>query len=137
MTIERPWLASYPADVPAQINVDEFPSIVSVLKAACDHYAANPAFSNFGKTLTYEEVDRLSARFANYLLNVLKLKKGDRVALMMPNVLQYPIAIFGVLRPGLTVVNTNPMYTARELKHQLKDSDRKSTRLNSSHVKIS
>ena len=122
MTIERPWLASYPAGVPAQINVDEFPSIVSVLKAACDHYAANPAFSNFGKILTYEEVDRLSARFANYLLNVLKLKKGDRVALMMPNVLQYPIAIFGVLRAGLTVVNTNPMYTARELKHQLKDS---------------
>jgi long-chain acyl-CoA synthetase len=122
MTIERPWLASYPADVPAQINVDEFPSIVSVLKAACDHYAVNPAFSNFGKSLTYEEIDRLSGRFANYLLNVLKLKKGDRVALMMPNVLQYPIAIFGVLRAGLTVVNTNPMYTARELKHQLKDS---------------
>ena len=122
MTIERPWLASYPANVPAQINVDEFPSIVSVLKAACDHYASNPAFSNFGKTLTYEEVDRLSINFANYLLNVLKLKKGDRVALMMPNVLQYPIAIFGVLRAGLTVVNTNPMYTARELKHQLKDS---------------
>ena len=122
MTIERPWLASYPAEVPAQINVDEFPSIVSVLKAACDHYAANPAFSNFGKVLTYEEIDRLSGRFANYLLNVLKLKKGDRVALMMPNVLQYPIAIFGVLRAGLTVVNTNPMYTARELKHQLKDS---------------
>ena len=122
MTIERPWLSSYPADVPAQINVDEFPSIVSVLKAACDHYAANPAFSNFGKVLTYEEIDRLSGRFANYLLNVLKLKKGDRVALMMPNVLQYPIAIFGVLRAGMTVVNTNPMYTARELKHQLKDS---------------
>jgi long-chain acyl-CoA synthetase len=122
MTIERPWLASYPAEVPAQINVDEFPSIVSVLKAACDHYAANPAFSNYGKVLTYEEIDRLSARFANYLLNVLQLKKGDRVALMMPNVLQYPIAIFGALRAGLTVVNTNPMYTARELKHQLKDS---------------
>jgi long-chain acyl-CoA synthetase len=122
MTIERPWLASYPAEVPAQINVDEFPSIVSVLKAACDHYAANPAFSNYGKVLTYEEIDRLSARFANYLLNVLQLKKGDRVALMMPNVLQYPIAIFGTLRAGLTVVNTNPMYTARELKHQLKDS---------------
>jgi len=122
MSIERPWLASYPAGVPAQINVDEFPSIVSVLKAACDSYSANPAFSNFGKALTYEEIDRLSGRFANYLLNVLKLKKGDRVALMMPNVLQYPVAIFGVLRAGLTVVNTNPMYTARELKHQLKDS---------------
>ena len=115
-------MGSYPAYVPAQINVDEFPSIVSVLSQACERYAANPAYSNFGKVLSYEDVDRLSARFANYLLHELKLKKGDRVALMMPNVLQYPIAIFGVLRAGLTVVNTNPMYTGRELKHQLKDS---------------
>jgi long-chain acyl-CoA synthetase len=122
MTIERPWLGSYPAYVPAQINVDEFPSIVSVLTQACEKFAANPAYSNFGKVLSYEDVDRLSARFASYLLHELKLKKGDRVALMMPNVLQYPIAIFGVLRAGLTVVNTNPMYTGRELKHQLKDS---------------
>ena len=122
MTIERPWLASYPAYVPAQINVDEFPSIVSVLGQACDRFRDNPAFTNLGKTLTYEDVDRLSLRFASYLLNDLKLKKGDRVALMMPNILQYPIAIFGVLRAGLTVVNTNPMYTGRELKHQLKDS---------------
>jgi long-chain acyl-CoA synthetase len=122
MSIERPWLASYPPNVPAQINVDEFPSIVSVLETACGKHAQNPAFTNLGKVLTYEEVDRLSARFASYLLNVLKLKKGDRVALMMPNILQYPIAIFGVLRAGLTVVNTNPMYTARELRHQLNDS---------------
>jgi long-chain acyl-CoA synthetase len=122
MSIERPWLASYPANVPAQINLDEFPSIVSVLETACARYAANPAFENFGKQLTYEDVDRLSARFASYLLHELKLKKGDRIALMMPNILQYPIAIFGVLRAGLTVVNTNPMYTARELKHQLVDS---------------
>ena len=122
MSIERPWLASYPAYVPAQINVDEFPSIVSVLSQACDRFRENPAFTNLGTTLSYEDVDRLSARFACYLLNDLKLKKGDRVALMMPNVLQYPIAIFGVLRAGLTVVNTNPMYTGRELRHQLKDS---------------
>jgi long-chain acyl-CoA synthetase len=122
MTIERPWLASYPDFVPAQINVEEFPSIVSVLTQACENYSANPAFTNYGTTLTYEDVDRLSTRFASYLLRELKLKKGDRVALMMPNVLQYPIAIFGVLRAGLTVVNTNPMYTGRELKHQLKDS---------------
>jgi long-chain acyl-CoA synthetase len=122
MEIERPWLASYPAYVPAQINVDEFPSIVSVLTQACDRFRDNPAFTSFGKTLSYEDVDRLSTRFASYLLNELNLKKGDRVALMMPNVLQYPIAIFGVLRAGLTVVNTNPMYTGRELKHQLQDS---------------
>ncbi|MFT3806468.1 AMP-binding protein [Arenimonas sp.] len=122
MSIERPWLASYPANVPDDINVDEFPSIVSVLETACARYADNPAFTNLGKTLTYAEIDRLSTQFANYLLHELKLKKGDRVALMMPNVLQYPIAIFGVLRAGLTVVNTNPMYTARELRHQLVDS---------------
>ncbi len=122
MSIERPWLSSYPQGVPAEINVDEFPSIVSVLDNAIEKYRDRPAFSNFGKTLTYAEIDRLSSEFASYLLNVMKLKKGDRVALMMPNVLQYPIAIFGALRAGLTVVNTNPLYTPRELKHQLEDS---------------
>ena len=122
MTIERPWLASYPANIPAEINVEEFPSIVSVLTQACASFRDNAAFTNLGKTLSYDDIDRLSSRFASYLLNELKLKKGDRVALMMPNILQYPIAIFGVLRAGLTVVNTNPMYTGRELKHQLKDS---------------
>ncbi|MGH8050327.1 MAG: AMP-binding protein [Arenimonas sp.] len=125
MSQDRPWLSSYPKNIPATINVDEFPSIVSVLKSACDKYSDNPAFSNFGKTISYADVDRLSIQFANYLLHELKLKKGDRVALMMPNILQYPIAIFGVLRAGLTVVNTNPMYTARELKHQLVDSGAK------------
>ena len=125
MSQDRPWLSSYPKNIPATINVDEFPSIVAVLKNACDKYSENPAFSNFGKTISYADVDRLSTQFANYLLHDLKLKKGDRVALMMPNILQYPIAIFGVLRAGLTVVNTNPMYTARELKHQLVDSGAK------------
>ena len=122
MSIERPWLASYPQGVPAEIDVDEYPSIVSVLDNAIAKYRDRPAFSNLGKVLTYGDIDRLSNEFASYLLNVLKLKKGDRVALMMPNVLQYPIAIFGVLRAGLTVVNTNPLYTPRELKHQLDDS---------------
>lgn len=122
MSFERPWLAQYPAEVPPQIDVDEFPSIVSVLENAIEKYRDRPAFSNLGKVLTYAEIDRLSAQFAAYLLGELKLKKGDRVAIMMPNCLQYPIATFGVLRAGLTVVNTNPMYTARELKHQLDDS---------------
>ncbi|MGO1002988.1 long-chain fatty acid--CoA ligase [Lysobacter sp. CA196] len=122
MSFERPWLAQYPDGVPAQIDVDEFPSIVSVLENAIENYRDRPAFSNFGKVLTYGDIDRLSAQFAAYLLGELKLKKGDRVAIMMPNCLQYPIATFGVLRAGLTVVNTNPMYTARELKHQLDDS---------------
>ncbi|KAA2286036.1 AMP-binding protein [Arenimonas fontis] len=122
MVSERPWLASYPPGIPAEVDVDKYPSIVAVLEETCRQYAERPAFSNFGKRLSYADVDRLSARFASYLLHELKLKKGDRVALMMPNILQYPIAIFGVLRAGLTVVNTNPMYTARELKHQLVDS---------------
>lgn len=125
MSLDRPWLLSYPKNIPATIDVDEFPSIVAVLKNACDKYSDNPAFANFGKTISYADVDRLSTQFANYLVHDLKLKKGDRVALMMPNILQYPIAIFGVLRAGLTVVNTNPMYTARELKHQLVDSGAK------------
>ena len=122
MTNDRPWLASYPAGVPAEIDVDEYPSIVSVLQAAISKYRERPAFSSLGKTITYAEVDRLSACFAAYLLEELKLKRGDRVAIMMPNCLQYPIALFGILRAGLTVVNVNPMYTARELRHQLADA---------------
>ena len=125
MSLERPWLDHYPQGVPAQIDVEEFPSVVSVLENAIENYRDRPAFSNFGKQLTYGEVDRLSKQFAAYLLGELKLKKGDRVAIMMPNCLQYPIATFGVLRAGLTVVNTNPMYTPRELKHQLDDSGAK------------
>ena len=118
----RPWLAHYPAGVPAEIDVDEFPSVVSVLEHAIDLYRDRPAFSNLGKVLTYAEIDRLSAQFAAYLLGALHLKKGDRVAIMLPNCLQYPIATFGILRAGLTVVNVNPLYTPRELKHQLVDS---------------
>ena len=120
--IERPWLASYPPGVPARINLDEYRSIAHVLEIACERFSHRPAFENMGKVLTYADVDRLSRQFAAYLLNDLKLKRGDRVAIMLPNVLQYPIAIFGVLRAGLTVVNTNPMYTARELRHQLHDA---------------
>jgi len=122
MGSERPWLASYPKGIPAEVDLEKYASIVSVLDEVCRDFGDRPAFANFGKQLTYADVDRLSTQFANYLLHELKLKKGDRVALMMPNILQYPIAIFGVLRAGLTVVNTNPMYTARELKHQLTDS---------------
>ena len=122
MNPERPWLASYPAGVPQQIDPEEYPSIVSVLQSSLEKYRDRPAFSNMGRSITYAEVDKYSKQFAAYLLGELKLKKGDRVAIMMPNCLQYPIAIFGVLRAGLTVVNTNPMYTARELKHQLVDS---------------
>ncbi len=122
MSGERIWLKSYPAGVPAEIDLNEFSSIVAVLAKACERFRDRPAFENMGKTLSYADIDRLSTQFANYLIHDLKLKKGERVAIMLPNVLQYPIAIFGALRAGLTVVNTNPMYTARELKHQLSDA---------------
>jgi long-chain acyl-CoA synthetase len=122
MSLDKPWLKSYPAGVGPEVDLTQFASVVSVLEQACDRFRHRPAFHNMGRTLSYDDVDRLSRQFASYLLHELKLKKGDRVALMLPNVLQYPIAIFGVLRAGLTVVNTNPMYTARELKHQLEDS---------------
>ena len=122
MSLERPWLDSYPPGIPAQIDVDEFGSVVAVLQGSLEKYRDRPAFANLGKVLTYADVDRLSRQFAAYLLGELKLKKGDRVAIMMPNCLQYPIATFGTLRAGLSVVNTNPMYTARELRHQLVDS---------------
>ena len=122
MSVDKPWLQSYPAGTPETVDLAEYASVAAVLDAACERFRARPAFSNMGRTLSYEDVDRLSGHFASYLLNVLKLKKGDRVAIMLPNILQYPVALFGVLRAGLTVVNTNPMYTGRELKHQLVDA---------------
>ncbi|WP_447785109.1 long-chain fatty acid--CoA ligase [Stenotrophomonas bentonitica] len=122
MSLERPWLQSYPNGVPAEIDVNEFHSVSAVFDTSVAKFRDRPAYSSFGKVLTYGETDALVEKFAAYLLGELKLKKGDRVALMMPNCLQYPVATFGVLRAGLTVVNVNPLYTARELKHQLVDS---------------
>jgi len=122
MSTNFPWLSSYSPSTPHEVDLDEFPTIVSVLEHAIGRFSDRPAFSNFGKTLSYRQIDELSTQFANYLIHELKLKKGERVAIMLPNILQYPIAIFGVLRAGLTVVNTNPLYTERELKHQLIDS---------------
>lgn len=122
MSLERPWLQSYPNGVPAEIDVNEFHSVSAVFDTSVARFRDRPAYSSFGKVLTYGETDALVEQFAAYLLGELKLKKGDRVALMMPNCLQYPVATFGVLRAGLTVVNVNPLYTARELKHQLVDS---------------
>ncbi|MDR7192480.1 long-chain fatty acid--CoA ligase [Luteimonas terrae] len=122
MTDQRPWLANYPAGVPAEIDPGQYSSVPAVLDEAIAKFRDRPAFSNMGRTITYGELDARSRDFAGYLLGELKLKKGDRVAIMMPNCLQYPIATFGILRAGLTVVNTNPMYTPRELRHQLVDS---------------
>ncbi|MCW8806660.1 MAG: AMP-binding protein [Rhodanobacter sp.] len=122
MSNERPWLDSYPSDVPEQIDVNQYASVPAVLEEAFTRFRDNPAFANFGQKLSYGQIDEMSRQFAGYLTGVLKLGKGDRIAIMMPNVLQYPVALFGALRAGLVVVNTNPMYTARELKHQLEDS---------------
>ncbi|TIO07660.1 MAG: long-chain fatty acid--CoA ligase [Mesorhizobium sp.] len=118
---EKPWLKSYPKVVPAEIGAPRFGSIGDLLADVCKQYASRPAFTCMGKTITYAEVERLSAAFGAYLQSE-GLQKGARVALMMPNVLQYPVAMMAVLRAGYIVVNVNPLYTPRELEHQLKDS---------------
>jgi len=120
----RPWLKSYPEGVPADINVDQYTSLVQLMEDSFRQYADRTAYSFMGKDVTYAETDSLSNALAAYLQS-LGLVKGDRVALMMPNVPQYPIAVAAVLRAGLVVVNVNPLYTPRELEHQLKDSGAK------------
>ncbi len=116
------WHEHYEKGVPQEINLAEYSSVVDILEQSFEKYPTRPALHCMGKTYNYEEVEILSRRFASYLQNDLNLKKGDRVALMMPNVLQYPIVLFGILRAGLVAVNVNPLYTARELEHQLNDS---------------
>jgi long-chain acyl-CoA synthetase len=120
--IARPWLQHYPAGVPAEIDEYEFSSIKDIFERSVQKFRTRVAFSNLGTTLTYEDLDRLSRDFAAYLQSLPGVRKGDRVALMMPNILDYPVALFGVLRAGLVAVNINPLYTARELEYQLKDS---------------
>ena len=116
------WSDKRPAGVPNQIDLAAYKSVIEVFERSCKKFADRPAFSNLGVTLTYAELDRLSAAFAAYLQKNTDLKPGDRIAVQMPNVLQYPIAVFGALRAGLIVVNTNPLYTAREMRHQFKDA---------------
>lgn len=118
---EKPWLKSYPKNMPAEIGALPYKSIGEFLVGACKQFAGRPAFVCMGKSITYAELERLSAAFGAYL-QARGLEKGARVALMMPNVLQYPVAMMGILRAGYTVVNVNPLYTPRELEHQLKDS---------------
>ena len=120
--MERNWLKQYPAGVPADIDPDSYASLREIFEKACAAYGHSPAFTNMGATLTYAQLDELSRAFAAWLQKKSGLAPGDRVALTMPNILQYPIALFGALRAGMVVVNTNPLYTARELEHQLKDS---------------
>ncbi len=119
------WLASYPKGVPATINPDQFSSIADVFNYAVQNYADRPAISNMGTTLTYRQLDELSNAFAAYLQSKLGLKKGDKLAIMLPNVLQYVIALYGAFKVGLVVVNVNPLYTAKELVHQLNDAQAK------------
>lgn len=123
--LKKPWLKSYPAGVPEEIDINEYSSVANIFDTSIAKYGDLPAYTNFGQTLSFSEVDIYTAQLAAYLKNELDLEKGDRVAVMMPNLLQNPIAIFGILRAGLVVVNTNPLYTARELKHQLSDSGAK------------
>ncbi|HEX6995776.1 MAG TPA: AMP-binding protein [Gammaproteobacteria bacterium] len=118
----KPWLDAYPKGVPAEIDADKYPSLAALLEGAFERYRERPAFTNRGTTLTFADVERLSRAFAAYLQAVPGLKRGDRVAVMMPNLLQTAITVFGVLRAGMVVVNVNPLYTARELEHQLADS---------------
>lgn len=120
--MDKVWLKSYPSGVPVEINPDTYSSIVELFLESCKKFAELPAYYNLGVTLTYKQMDESSLAFATFLQNVLKLKKGDRLAIMLPNTLQYPIVLFGALRAGLTVVNVNPLYTAPELAHQVKDS---------------
>ncbi|MDY4376536.1 long-chain-fatty-acid--CoA ligase FadD [Pectobacterium brasiliense] len=120
--MEKIWLSRYPADVPAEIDPDRYSSLIEMFESSVKRYADRPAFVNMGEVMTFRKLEERSRAFAAYLQNQLKLQKGDRVALMMPNLLQYPVALFGVLRAGLVVVNVNPLYTPRELEHQLKDS---------------
>ncbi len=122
MNVEKIWLKSYPEGMPEQVPEPPFRSVLQLIERSFAEHPDRPAYTNMGKTLSYADLDRLSGQFARYLQNTLKLTRGERVAIMLPNILQYPVAMCGIFRAGLVVVNVNPLYTARELKHQLKDS---------------
>jgi long-chain acyl-CoA synthetase len=119
--MNKPWLQRYPEGVPAEIDLSEYDSILDIFAQSCEAYRTRTAYVNFDRELTFGDLDRLSRDFAAWLQSK-GMRKGDRMALMMPNILQYPVALFGALRAGMVIVNTNPMYTARELRHQLQDS---------------
>ena len=123
--MEKVWLGSYPTGMPEEVPTPPFRSVRDLFEQAFETYPENAAYTNMGKTLSYAELDRLSMQFACYLQTTLGLTRGERVAIMLPNVLQYPVAMCGIFRAGLVVVNVNPLYTARELRHQLKDSGTK------------
>lgn len=121
--MEKIWHKSYPKGVKTEIDLSQYTSVLDVFYDSVKKYTDSPCFSNMGHTHSFNQVDQLSDHFASYLLNTCRLKKGDRIALQMPNLLQYPIAMFGAMKAGLIVVNTNPLYTDREMEHQFKDAD--------------
>lgn len=123
--MEKIWLKNYPKDVPHEIDPNQYQSISDLFSETCKKFRDRDAFINMGSELTFEDLNYLSADFASFLQNEAGLGKGDRIALQMPNILSYPVALFGALRAGLIVVNTNPLYTAREMEHQFKDSGAK------------
>ncbi|WP_296490225.1 AMP-binding protein [Rhodoferax sp.] len=120
--MDKPWLSQYPTGVPAEIDIQRFSSLADMLTDSCARFADLPAYSSMGASMSFRELDDASRAFAAWLQKATDLQRGDRVALMMPNLLQYPVALFGVLRAGMVVVNVNPLYTPRELEHQLKDA---------------
>lgn len=120
--MNKPWLAQYPAGVPAEIDINQFASLKDMLASGCARFADLPAYCSMGTVMSFRQLDAASRAFAAWLQKSAGLKRGDRVALMMPNLLQYPVALFGVLRAGMVVVNVNPLYTPRELQHQLTDA---------------
>lgn len=122
---ENFWKDKYPEGIPTEINPDQYPNIQAVLKESCQRFADKPAFTNLGKTLTYGDLYRMSGDFAAWIQNYTELQPGDRIAVQLPNLLQYPVVVFGAIRAGLVVVNTNPLYTTREMEHQFNDSGAK------------
>ncbi len=122
---EFPWIKNYPEGVPATINPDIYSSLPDFEEKIAEEYGNTPAFQNFGCTMSYKELDEKSSAFAAYLQSLEGVEKGDRVAVMMPNLMQYPVTLFGILKAGMIVVNVNPLYTARELNGTLKDSGAK------------
>ena len=120
--IEKVWLNQYPEGIAPEIDVHAYASLQEVFERSCERFAGRPAYANMGVSMTYQELEHASRAFGAFLQHKLGMKKGERLAIMLPNLLQYPVALFGALRAGFTVVNTNPQYTARELEHQLKDS---------------
>ena len=120
--MEKIWTKNYPKDINENVDLSKYKTFVDLFNEGFEKYHDLVAFENMGKSITYKELDEHSKNFSNFLINKLNLKKGDRIAIQSPNVLQYPVALIGALRSGLIVVNTNPLYTPEEMKHQFKDS---------------